>query len=143
MPSPELHLWPICPKLGLRGMRSIRVYVLLELGEILAVVILIIVLAQFVRIPLWVAVAIPAGKLLKFILVYPSVRRSGKQPVAVGIESLLGKRGLVVDPLDPEGYVNIRGELWRARSADAPIPAGAEIEVCGLDRSRLMVRNVE
>lgn len=121
-------------------MRSIRTYVALELAELLAIILLIIVIAQFIRIPLWLAIAIPAGKLLKFILVYPAVRRTGKQPVATGLESLLSKRGVVVDPLDPEGYVEIRGELWRARSAGPPLPAGAEVEVCGLDKTRLLVK---
>jgi membrane-bound serine protease (ClpP class) len=121
-------------------MRSVRAYVLLELGELLGLIILIVVLVQFIHLPLWLAVAVPAGKLLKFILVYPSVRRSAKQPVYTGLESLIGARGSVVDPLDPEGYVKIRGELWRARSDGPPIPAGAEIEVWATDGIRLLVR---
>jgi membrane-bound serine protease (ClpP class) len=123
-------------------MGSVRTYVLLELGELLGIILLIIVIAQFVRIPLWLAIAIPAGKFLKFLLVYPSVRRTGRQPVATGLESLLRKRGLVVDPLDPEGYVKIGGELWRARTISTPIAPGKEVEVCGLDRTRLLVKEI-
>lgn len=121
-------------------MSSMRVYMALELAELLGIIGIIIVIAQFIPIPLWLAVAIPAGKLLKFLLVYPSVRRSGRQPVATGLESLLRKRGVVVDPLDPEGYVKIQGELWRARSAGPPIDPGVAVEVCGLERTRLLVK---
>ncbi|MCR4403930.1 MAG: hypothetical protein NUW06_01310 [Candidatus Acetothermia bacterium] len=121
-------------------MASVRTYMLLELGELLGIILLIVVITQFIRIPVWLAVAIPAGKLLKFLLVYPSVRRAGRQPVATGLESLLHKRGVVVDPLDPEGYVEIRGELWRARSIGSSLAPGAQVEVCGLDRTRLLVK---
>lgn len=121
-------------------MRSIRAYVLLELGELAGLITFIVVLAQFIRIPLWLAVAIPAGKLLKFILVYPSVRRSAKQPIYTGLESLIGEQGFVVDPLNPEGYVKVRGELWRARGEGLPIPVGTEVEVRATDGIRLMVR---
>lgn len=121
-------------------MRSIRTYVLLELGELVGLIILIVVLAQFITIPLWLAVAIPMGKLLKFILVYPSVRHSVRQPAYTGLESLIGEHGPVVDPLAPEGYVKIRGELWRARGEGAPIPVGTEVEVFGTDGIRLLVR---
>jgi membrane-bound serine protease (ClpP class) len=40
--------------------------------------------------------------------------------------------GVVRRPLDPEGYVLVHGELWRARSTDGPIPAGEPVEVTGL-----------
>jgi membrane-bound serine protease (ClpP class) len=35
-------------------------------------------------------------------------------------------------PLDPEGYVLLHGELWRARSEDGLIAAGEPVEVTGL-----------
>ena len=125
-----------------RKARSTRTYVLLELGELLLLTILLVVISRFIHIPLWIAIAIPAGKLLKFIVVYPFVRRSIKQPALSGMESLIGRRGLTVETLDPEGYVNIRGELWRAVSDGNSIPAGAQVEVCALDRAKLVVRAV-
>ena len=71
-------------------MRSMRTYVLMELGELLLLIVLLIVAAQFIHIPLWIAIAIPAGKFLKFILVYPFVRRSIKQPLLSGPRALRG-----------------------------------------------------
>jgi len=112
----------------------------MELGELLLLIVLIIVIAQFVHIPLWIAIAIPVGKFLKFIFVYPFVRRSTEQPLLSGMESLIGRQGLTVESLNPEGYVNIRGELWRAISDGSSIPAGAEVKVCGLDGAKLVVK---
>jgi len=122
--------------------RSIKTYVLLELGELLLIVVFLIVVSRFIHIPLWVGIAIPAGKFLKFILVYPFVRRSVRQPVYSGVESLIGARGLTVETIDPEGYVNVRGELLKAVSSGIAIPNGVEVEVCGLDRAKPVVRAV-
>lgn len=123
--------------------RRIRTYVLLELGEFLLLIFFLVMISYFIRIPLWVIIAIPAGKFLKFLFVYPIVRRSIKQPLHSGIESLIGMRGLTVEAIDPEGYINARGELWRAVSNDASIPAGAKVEVCGLDKTKLVLRSLE
>jgi membrane-bound serine protease (ClpP class) len=125
-----------------RKARSTKTYVLLELGELLLIIIILIVISRFIHIPLWIAIAIPVGKLLKFVIVYPFVRQSLRQPVYSGIESLIGGQGLAVEALDPEGYVNVRGELWRAISAGGPIPAGAEIKVCELDGTKLVVKAI-
>ena len=126
-----------------RKRRSTRTYVLLELGELLLLIFFLVMISYFIRIPLWVVIAIPAGKFLKFLLVYPIVRRSVKQPLHSGIESLIGTRGLTVEAIDPEGYVNARGELWRAVSDDASIPPGVKVEVCGLDRNKLVLRSLK
>jgi membrane-bound ClpP family serine protease len=134
----------ICLKIGkMRSSktRSTRTYILFELGELVVIVILLIVISRFVRIPLWLAAAIPGGKFLKFIIVYPFVRRSVRQPPYSGIESLIGVRARAIREIDPEGYVNVRGERWKAVTADMAIPAGTEVEVCGLDKAKLIVRD--
>jgi membrane-bound ClpP family serine protease len=138
--------WPkTCPKERRdegRRVRSTRTYVLMELGELLLLIVLISVISRFIYIPLWIAIAIPAGKLLKFVLVYPLVRRSFKQPIYSGLESLIGRQGLAMESLDPEGYVSIRGELWKAFNNGPPISAGAKVEVCELEGTKLVVKEI-
>ena len=46
------------------------------------------------------------------------VRRTKPQ---TGQEELVGQQGVVRQPLDPEGYVLVHGELWRARADDDSI----------------------
>jgi membrane-bound serine protease (ClpP class) len=58
------------------------------------------------------------------------VRRTRPQ---TGQEELVGQVGVVRTALDPEGYVHVHGELWRARSENGPIPAGTAIEVTHID----------
>jgi membrane-bound serine protease (ClpP class) len=57
------------------------------------------------------------------------VRRTRPQ---TGQEELVGQEGIVRSVLDPEGYVLVHGELWRARSAGEPLPAGERIVVAGI-----------
>jgi membrane-bound serine protease (ClpP class) len=57
------------------------------------------------------------------------VRRARPQ---TGQEELLGQAGVVRRALDPEGYVLVHGELWRAR-ADEPVSAGESVEVTAID----------
>jgi len=63
----------------------------------------------------------------------------GKKPV-VGLPDMVGSRGKVVTPLDPEGLVRIKGELWESTSADRRINTGEEVIVVGQDGLKLTVR---
>jgi membrane-bound ClpP family serine protease len=63
----------------------------------------------------------------------------GKKPV-VGLPDMVGSKGKVVTPLDPEGLVRIKGELWESTSADRRINTGEEVIVVGQDGLKLTVR---
>ena len=56
-----------------------------------------------------------------------------RTPPQTGREELVGQVGRVRTALDPEGYVLVHGELWRARSDDGPIAAGEPVVVTGLE----------
>jgi membrane protein implicated in regulation of membrane protease activity len=38
-----------------------------------------------------------------------------RRRAAVGVESLVGKRGVAIDALWPEGQIRVDGEIWAAR----------------------------
>lgn len=71
-------------------------------------------------------------------------RITGPQAEGVGVDRVLGKRGVVletIDPLQASGRVRIDREQWRAESIDGSvIPAGAIIEVIRVEGTRLIVR---
>lgn len=54
-------------------------------------------------------------------------------PHALGPSAVVGRDGVVVTDLDPDGIVRVAAEEWRAISAAAPIPAGARVTVTSLD----------
>lgn len=75
---------------------------------------------------------------LMFFLVWPAYQGSEGD----GWYSLIGLRGEVTRPLRPEGYIRIRGVLWKARAEDetAEIPPGTKVDVVGRDGIQLIVR---
>jgi membrane-bound serine protease (ClpP class) len=58
------------------------------------------------------------------------VRRA---PVVTGESELIGQVGVVRQALDPEGFVFVHGELWRARTSGEPVEPGDTVRVEGLD----------
>jgi len=52
--------------------------------------------------------------------------RSRDRPVP---DRSVGDTGVVVDPIDPEGRVEVWGEIWTARSDDGPIALGERVRV--------------
>jgi membrane protein implicated in regulation of membrane protease activity len=63
--------------------------------------------------------------------------------VRTGVDALLGKRGVVLERIDPisrQGRVKVEGEDWRGASVDdAPIEAGARVTVIQVDGTTLVV----
>jgi membrane-bound serine protease (ClpP class) len=61
---------------------------------------------------------------------------------ATGAEGLIGEVGVVRTPIDPDGQVFVRGEIWRAVSGGEPIPAGERVEIVGMDGLTLRVKRL-
>lgn len=76
-----------------------------------------------------------------FTWVARAVLRLHRRPVAAsGMERLVGKQGRAIEALDPEGFVWVEGEEWKASSTGAePIPADARIRVTAIEGVRLKV----
>jgi membrane-bound serine protease (ClpP class) len=77
---------------------------------------------------------------LFFGVLLGSVMRTQRRRPVTGLDSLVGQRGDVREALDPAGLVFVAGELWSARTASGPLPAGASVEVVSVDGLRLLVR---
>jgi membrane-bound serine protease (ClpP class) len=58
--------------------------------------------------------------------------RARHNKVQTGNEALLGSLAIVQSPLDPNGQVMVRGELWQAR-ADSAIQPGETVRILGRD----------
>ncbi len=52
--------------------------------------------------------------------------------VRTGVEGMIGEKAIVVEPLDPQGTVRLRGEIWAARSAD-PAASGEKLRIKAVD----------
>lgn len=82
-----------------------------------------------------VAVAFAA---LAIFLARLAFRAQSRRPVT-GSDGLVGAHAVARTALAPEGKVFVQGEWWHAIS-EAEVPAGAEVEVTGMDGLTLHVR---
>jgi membrane-bound serine protease (ClpP class) len=97
--------------------------------------------ADPVRLSPWLIGFTVAAALIVFIPVMTVVRRARK-PIAATIKAeLIGEGGEVRSVLNPEGFVLVDGELWRARSEDGTrMRVGEPVTVSRVDGQVLIVR---
>lgn len=65
--------------------------------------------------------------------------RAMMRPPTTGAAGMIGQHAVVRAALDPEGQVQLDGEIWRAVAEDAPVPAGETVRVTGVDGLTLRV----
>lgn len=68
-------------------------------------------------------------------------RRVRSHRAAVGPQTLIGQRGVVVSPCRPSGQVRVDGELWGAHCAEGA-DTGDAVEVVGRRRLTLVVEPI-
>ena len=90
-------------------------------------------------------VALAVGGTLAVMTIFAAAKvvQARRARPKTGREELVGELGIAREGLTPTGLVFVHGELWRASSAEGPIPAGAAVvvEEIGDDLS-LTVRRV-
>ncbi len=59
-----------------------------------------------------------------------------------GPETMMGEGAVVVEPLDPEGRVRMRGELWKARLRGGTAQPGEPVRVTAVNGLELEVEPV-
>jgi membrane protein implicated in regulation of membrane protease activity len=97
-----------------------------------------IILAIFVLPSPWGLVAVATGACLEIAETGAFIWWSKRRQAAVGVESLVGKHGVAVGELWPEGQVKVGGEIWKARCTSGCDP-GAAIVVRRIDGLTLEV----
>jgi len=119
-------------------MTSLTKFLLIILDELLVSCFLIYLLYNF-GVDIWVfgLVIVILAFLIIFIayIFLPQI----KQPVT-GAEGMVGMTGTVIETLNPNGKVRIRGELWSAESTDNDIDKGEKIVVQKVNGLNLLVK---
>ncbi len=93
------------------------------------------------RVPRWLVLVSVALALVFFVPVMTIVRRQQRPIGREATRALVGQLGEVRSVLNPEGFVWVLGELWRARSEDGTrVRVGEPVEVTALEGHLLMVR---
>jgi membrane-bound serine protease (ClpP class) len=98
---------------------------------------------------LGLSIAAAAGLFFLFVakdfLIYPYVRKAYEPDNRTGAELLIGMTGVTRQALDPEGYVLVKGELWRAVAAapGQPIPQNTPVRIQAVSELMLVVTPAE
>jgi membrane-bound serine protease (ClpP class) len=91
-----------------------------------------IALAIFVLPSPWGLVAVAVGATLEIAESTAFIWWSKRRQASVGVQSLVGRRGIAIDALWPDGQVRVSGEIWKARCRGGCDP-GSAVVVRGID----------
>jgi membrane-bound serine protease (ClpP class) len=86
------------------------------------------------------AVSLPVGAIAVFLMTL--VLKAHKNKVMTGTEAMIGEIGVARTPVEQEGKVFVRGELWNA-SAPTAIAQGARVRVRQVNGLRVVVEPAE
>ena len=92
-----------------------------------------------IKAPLWLLIVVMVAWAAVAVIFYRMGSRALMRQPVVGLPAMVGSKGRVVSPLEPEGIIRIGGELWRAKSVGGKIDVGDEVIVEGHDRIKLIV----
>lgn len=119
--------------------RTLRRYLLLQLPGTVLLVAAILLARRWIDLPVWLCWATIAAWVAKDIALFPFVRKAyepqdGRHPI-------VGEPGIARDPIAPSGYVQIGGELWKAKIPDGcrGIDRGEAVRVRDVDGITLVV----
>ena len=107
----------------------------------LAIIVLVGLPELGIKLHLAVLIVLMLAWAVVTILNYRAGSRALKRQPVAGLGTMVGSRGRVVKPLQPEGLIKVGGELWQAKSVGADIDSGNEVIVVGQDRKILIVRH--
>ena len=106
-------------------------YTLLQVPALALFILTLILSRRWIEIPLWSFWGLVIVWLAKDVILFPFVWRAYDDRERKGGEGMIGMQGIAQDRLAPEGYVQIRGELWRAElmGGGLPVEEGAAVKV--------------
>ena len=111
------------------GNATLLRYWLFQLPGALAVLGLLVLLVRWWGLSPRLAAALLAIWVLKDLALYPFVRRAYAPRSGGGADALVGAVATARDRLDPEGYVRVGHELWRARVRGGAVEQGGSVRV--------------
>ena len=124
------------------SLRIIFRYSLIQIPGIVTLLGMLFLVRQWVDLPGWTLWLILSIWVLKDIILFFFTWRAYDREHR---ESIIGKHGIVLDRLDPEGYILVHGEQWRAevKDEDQPIEKGQKVLIYDRKGLKLLVKPVE
>ena len=123
--------------------RIILRYSLLQLPATIMVALTVLLVDHYwIKLPQWFIWAFIGAWLLKDAALYPVFWRAYAPADKDQRLSMIGRSGRAIEAIDPEGYVRVQGELWKATAASGhqTIQKGQTVLVSGIQGLLLTVR---
>jgi len=116
-------------------------YILLNIPEFAAVILILIIIQHWVVLPRWLFGSIIGFWIVKDALLFPFVWRAYDWERSGHLRSMIGERCTTKERLAPAGYVQVHGELWRAVKIDdgPPIETGQTVKIVKMEGLTLFV----
>ena len=116
-------------------------YILLNIPGLIAVILILMIIQHWVVLPAWLFWGIIGFWIIKDVVLFPVVWRAYDWERPGRSRSMVGEYGVARDQLGPSGYVQVRGELWRAEKLDdgPPIEAGQPVQIIKMEGLTLFV----
>lgn len=118
---------------------------ILGLGGVAAMVIGMLILIDSpdpaVKIGVATAIAAALPFAVIFMILLFALIKSFRQKATTGNAGMIGLLGIADSDVFASGRIRVRGEYWQA-SARAPISAGSQVRVIGIDNLRLQIEEV-
>ncbi|MEP7141787.1 MAG: nodulation protein NfeD [Ferruginibacter sp.] len=87
-------------------------------------------------------VATTALTSLLFLFVIGAGLKAQKRKPVTGLEAMTGLAGIAMEPLEPNGQVRVRGEIWNASSISGNINKGEAVRISAVKKLVLYVEKV-
>lgn len=126
-------------------MTTFQRYMLFQVPGWLIDIAVLAALIEWWDMPLWAAGVVFALLVVKDFVLYPFLKVGYETKEKSGIEKLIGERGVVKQRLDPEGYLLVQGELWKARTIEPGrvLDPGTRARVAAAEGMLLLVEPLE
>ncbi len=121
--------------------RIIVKYVLLQLPGLAVLLVLLVLVKRWIYLPSWFIWGLIGLWIAKDMALFPLTWRAYDQDRARAGSSMVGARGIAEEPLNPSGYIRVRGELWQAEVVGGapPIERGEGVRIHGVRGLTLLV----
>ncbi|MFC1998362.1 NfeD family protein [Chloroflexota bacterium] len=107
-----------------------------------AIITLVLLMLYYlgVRIPVGATIGLSIVLVIVVFLLHLAIMPMFHKKPVTGIESMIGMKCKVVEPLAPSGMVSLKGEYWRADSVKDEVAVGEQVEIVDSDGLTLKVR---
>jgi membrane protein implicated in regulation of membrane protease activity len=116
-------------------------YILLNIPGLAAVILILIIIQNWIVLPDWLFWSIIGFWIVLDVVLFPLTWRAYDRERPGRSRSMIGERGIARERLAPSGYVQVRGELWRAERIDngLPVEKGQSVKIVKMDGLTLFV----